>query len=65
MSFMSIEGVAIRKSAILTLQVFNKQNDSFIEIGLINGRYIKTESNKADRVAQQLNVILEILESGE
>ena len=62
---MHIGDVVIRKDAILTLQIFNKQNDSFIEIGLSNGRYIKTESRTEDIVNQQLDVILAILESGE
>jgi len=65
MGFMHIGDVTIRKDAILTLQIFGNQNDWFIEIGLINGRYIKTESNNEARVNQQLDVILDILESGE
>jgi len=65
MEFMTIGNVVIRKDAILTLQIFGRQNDSFIEIGLINGRYIKTEFNNEDRINQQLDVILDDLESGE
>jgi len=65
MRFMAIADVVIRKDAILTLQMFKMQDESFIEIGLINGRYIKTEFNNEDRINQQLDVILDDLESGE
>jgi len=62
---MAIADVVIRKDAILTLQMFKMQDESFIEIGLINGRCIETEFNNEDRINQQLDVILDDLESGE
>ncbi len=61
MKFTLIGNVMIRKDAILTLQMFKRQDESFIEIGLINGRYINTEIKTERLASQQFDFILDTL----
>ena len=62
MIFYSIGGVAVRKDAILTLQMFNNDDEHFIEIGLINGRYIKSKCGDEHRVKKEFDILIERLE---